>query len=144
MLTWAGVIALVAFAGAPLPAQAQDLSGEWMLTLETPRGEREIEVVIEQAEMAFTGTATTQMGEAPLSDGSIEGDRVTFVLSMAMGGRGRGGGGGGGQGRTVEQRFEGTLADGVVTGEVSMSGMGGPRGGGGDRSFPFTMRRVEG
>lgn len=146
-----GPVALLA-ATALLPlapggaiAQTPDLSGKWTLSWETPRGDREMEVTLEQAEMAFTGMAVTQMGEAPVTDGAIEGDRVTFTLSMAMGGRG---GGGGGQGRTIEQRFEGVLADGVITGDLTMAGMGGPRGGGGggggERSFPFTMRRVEG
>ena len=139
-----GLVAALSFTAAPTTAQTPDLSGTWTLSWETPRGEREMEVTLEQSEMAFTGTAATQAGEAPVSEGSIEGDRVTFVLSMAMGGRG---GGGRGQGRTIEQRFEGVLADGVVTGDLTMSGMGGRGGGGGgagERTFPFTMRRVEG
>ncbi|MBT8336421.1 MAG: hypothetical protein KJO11_07440 [Gemmatimonadetes bacterium] len=142
-----GAIALLAslpFSAVPTVAQTPDLSGEWTLSWETPRGDRTMDVALEQSEMTFTGTASTQMGDAPISEGSIEGDRVTFTLSMAMGGRG---GGGGGQGRTIEQRFEGVLADGEITGDLTMSGMGGRGGGGGgggERSFAFTMRRVEG
>ena len=141
----AALAALVAYAPTPLAAQTPDLSGEWTLSWETPRGDRSFEVTLDQTDMTFSGVAAMPQGEAPVEDGSIDGDRVKFTLSLAMGGRGgRGGGAGDGQGRTMQQTFEGVLADGVITGELTMSGMGGRGGGGGDRTFPFTMRRVEG
>lgn len=106
-----------------------DLSGMWTLTWETPRGEQSFDIQIEQTEMSFTGTAEGPMGSVPIEEGSIDGDEVSFVMTLTMGGRG-----GGGQGRTVEQVLEGTLVDGKIEGEIqapAMQGRGGGRGGAG-------------
>ncbi|MEK9505346.1 hypothetical protein [Gaopeijia maritima] len=147
-----GVFALAAsLAAAPLSAQTAAVDGAWQLTLATPRGEQTFELTLEQVDAAFTGTAEGPMGEMPVTDGVIEGDSITFVVTMTMGRPG-----GGGQGRTLEQTFRGVLADGGVTGEVEMPAMGGPGGrgggggggGGGARPAPgprtFTMVRPGG
>lgn len=135
-----GVIAAVR--PAPAVGQAPSLTGLWELGWETPRGQQTMTLTLEQTDATFVGTAETRMGEAPVKDGVIEGDKVTFVIEMTMGRPG------GGQTRTVEQTFEGTLADGVVTGEFTMPAMGPPGGGGGRGGMggarPFTMKRVEG
>ena len=119
-------------------AQTPDLSGAWTLTWETPRGEQTIELTLVQSDATFTGTATMRMGEAPVKDGVVDGETVTFSVEMTVGRPG------GDQTRTITQAFEGVLKDGTVEGEVTMAGMGGRGGGGGERRFPFTMKRVEG
>lgn len=134
--------AVVAIGPAPALAQSPSLSGLWELTWETPRGEQTLKLTLEQTDAAFVGTAETRMGEAPVKNGVVDGEKVTFVVEMSFNRPGDG------EGRTVEQSFEGTLKDGVVTGEMSMPAVGPPGGGrgrggmGGPR--PFTMKRVEG
>lgn len=121
--TWAAAAAVVLL---PFSLSAQPtMSGMWELSWETPRGSQTFEISLEQTEMAFMGTAEGPMGEMPVKDGKIEGDKVTFMIEMTMGGRG------GGQGRTVEQVFEGVLKDGVIEGEIQMPAMGGRQGGAG-------------
>ncbi len=139
------VTAVAVLVAAPLTglAQTPSMSGLWELTWETPRGEQTLTLTLEQTDAAFTGTAETPMGEAPVKDGVVEGEKVTFVIEMTLGRPG------GNPSRTVEQTFAGTLKDGMVTGELSMPAMGPPGGGGGGRGGPagprpFTMKRVEG
>lgn len=139
VLTAATVLAATPLAGL---AQTPSMTGLWELTWETPRGEQTLTLTLEQTDAAFAGTAETPMGEAPVKDGVVEGDKITFVVEMTVGRPG------GGQTRTIEQTFAGTLKDGVVTGELTMPAMGPPGGGGGRGGAggprPFTMKRVEG
>lgn len=140
VLTAVAVLVAVPLAGF---AQTPSMTGLWELTWETPRGEQTLTLTLEQSEAAFAGTAETPMGDAPVKDGVVEGEKVTFVIEMTLGRPG------GAQSRTVEQSFEGTLKDGVITGELSMPAMGPPGGAGGGRGRPggprpFTMKRVEG
>lgn len=119
-------------------AQTPSMDGLWTLTWETPRGEQSYQVTLEQSEGTFMGTAVTQMGEMPVKSGTIDGDKVRFVIEITRGGPG-------GQARTFEQVFEGVLADGVIKGEIQMPAMGGRGGGGGQGGpggpRPFTMTR---
>ena len=121
--SWAAA-ALLALLPASLAAQSS-MSGMWELTWETPRGAQTFEVSLEQSEMVLTGTAEGPMGEMPVKEGKIDGDKVSFMIEMTMGGRG------GGQGRTIEQVFEGVLKDGVIEGEMQMPARAGRGGGGG-------------
>lgn len=116
--------AVLAMLPASLVAQPT-LSGMWELTWETPRGAQSFEVSLEQTDLLFTGTADGPMGEMPITEGKIDGDKVTFMIEMTMGRPG-------GQGRTIEQVFEGVLKDGAIEGEIQRPAMGGrPAGGGG-------------
>ncbi len=135
---------------APASAQTPSLSGMWDLTWSTPRGEQTFKVTLVQDGVALTGSAKGPMGEMPVKDGKVDGDKVSFVLEMAIGRPG-------GQARTLEQLFTGVLADGTITGEIQMPAMAGGAGGAGGRggaggagrggtSGPrtFTMKRTEG
>ena len=115
--------AVLALLPASLVAQPA-LSGMWELTWETPRGEQSFEVSLEQTDLLFTGTADGPMGEMPITEGKIDGDKVSFMIEMTMGRPG-------GQGRTIEQVFEGVLKDGAIEGEIQRPAGGGRPGGGG-------------
>ncbi len=124
-----------------------DLSGMWTLTWETPRGEQSFEIEIEQSETTFTGMAEGPRGEMPIEEGEIDGDDISFVMTISMPARG------GGQGRSLEQVFEGKLVDGKIEGEIQMPAMGrgggrGGAGGGAGRGArgprSFTMERAGG
>ncbi len=134
------------FASAVLasPVQAQDASGEWEVKWEneTPRGvvARTMLVTLEQSGATLTGSAQPQArsgrgqaergGDRPgnreggpppieVADGTVEGGRVTFSLSLGRGDR------------TMTQTFTGRLDGNRITGTIST-----PRG-----DVPFTAER---
>lgn len=124
---------------AALQAQdAADLSGTWNLIFDTPRGEQTFVVELAHAGEELTGTLTLPRGqESEVKDASFVDGILTFTVEMGMGQR------------SMTHRFEGTLEEGILTGEMQREGapaMGGrrgpPRGGGqarrpapGPRSF---------
>lgn len=107
------------------PAAAQDempaVVGQWEMTFETRRGPITQTLTFELDDGALMGTVETQRGTAPLTDVTIEGNRVSFSIT-----RGRGD-------RTFTMRFVGTVEGDELTGE-----MAGPRGG----QVPFTAKRI--
>ncbi len=126
---------LIALAGAallpalatPALAQAADSSsvvGAWELTYETPRGETALKLTFVQDGDTLSGTAETRRGNRPLTDVSVDGNRITFSLEF----RGRGD-------RSFTMRFTGTVEGDSATGTLT-----GPRG----RETPWTAQRVAG
>jgi hypothetical protein len=72
---------LVLIAVFALTASAADISGTWKATVETPNGAMETTFVFKVDEGKVTGTTTLgQMGEAPISEGKVDGDTVTFAV----------------------------------------------------------------
>ncbi len=109
----------------PLSAQESgvDVSGHWELTWETPGGSTTVKVTLEQQGQDVSGSAALRFGPAPVTQGLLRGNEVTFVL---LAGRGE---------RAFEMRFTGT-----VDGDAMRGTMTGPRG----RQVPFEGRRVKG
>ena len=68
---------------APTAAQDVDLTGEWVFTVESPNGTGTRQVTFEQNGTALTGTISSTRASGPL-EGTVEGDRVTFVAVVAM------------------------------------------------------------
>ncbi|MFC1661278.1 hypothetical protein ACFL3S_07500 [Gemmatimonadota bacterium] len=130
-----GLMALLLFLASPL--QAQDVTGSWDLTWETPRGTRTTTVALAQDGADVTGTATMQMMGRPggggdggtqeiaISDGAMDGDQLTFSITLGMGDR------------TFTQTFAATVSGDTMEGTVT----------GGMRStdpIPFTGQKKEG
>lgn len=124
----AALLAAIALA-LPVSLSAQDFVGQWELTRETPRGAMTQIVTIVKEGDGYAGTVVMRQTEIPLEDVTVEGDTISFVMNLTMGGRG-----GGGQTRTMTQSFRGTLDGDVIQGEME-----GPRG-----TNPVTLTRVEG
>jgi hypothetical protein len=58
-----------------------DVSGTWKAAIETPNGPFETTFVFKVEGDKLTGTTSNQfMQGAPISDGKIDGDNVTFVV----------------------------------------------------------------
>lgn len=60
-------------------AFAADVSGKWKASFPGPDGqsmELVFDIKVEGAKM--TGTATSPMGQIPISNGSLEGDKISF------------------------------------------------------------------
>jgi hypothetical protein len=60
---------------------AADASGTWKASIETPNGTMENTFTLKVAGDKLTGTITMgQMGEAPISEGKVDGDNVSFAV----------------------------------------------------------------
>lgn len=133
---------------APLGVHAQEapeITGPWTLTFETPRGEQSFDVEFEGDGEELAGTLTLPRGQSTdLSEITFTDGVLAFTAELGQ--------------RGMKMRFEGTLEDGVVKGEMEREGgpaMGARRGGrgggqgrGGDRPGPgpraFEMTRAGG
>lgn len=64
-------------------AQDVDLTGEWILTVESPNGTGSREVTFKQEGTVLTGFISSSMAGGELT-GTVEGNVVTFVAMIAM------------------------------------------------------------
>lgn len=94
-----------------------DVSGTWAMTLTTPRGNRDMEAVLEMdAEGKVSGDISSERGDSTVEKGRLSADQLTFETSRTMGSR------------TVEvswslalegERLEGTMSAGPMVMDVS-------------------------
>jgi hypothetical protein len=104
--------------GAAYALQNADVAGDWVMTITTPRGERTINLHIEQEGTTLTGTSQAEGQDEPSAlTGTVDGNNVT--LNIQGGGRGGRGGGGGGM------PWEGTVDGDTMSGERTMPARGG-------------------
>ena len=114
-------------------AQDVDVTGDWEITSESPRGAQVIPITFAQEGTTVTGSVVDAVRSAvEIQDGKIEGNTLTFKIVMSFGER------------SMEQVYTATVTGDTMEGTIEMvGGMGGGRGGNrGPR--PFTARRVEG
>ncbi|KPJ90878.1 MAG: hypothetical protein AMS18_09805 [Gemmatimonas sp. SG8_17] len=107
-----------------LPVQAQDVdvTGKWETTRETPRGTMTTTFTFVQEGSELTGTVGSQRGDSEITNGSIEGNKISFTLVMTMGDR------------TMEMVYSGTVEGDTITGTMQT-----PRG-----EQPWTAKRASG
>ena len=126
-------LAILFLAGAS-QAQAQaDVTGTWEITYEAQRGARTMDVTFQQDGSALTGVAVMQMRGRPggggggggagttreveISNGIVEGDQISFTITMGMGQRS--------MGLTFTGTVSGNTMEGVMSGmqgEVPFAG----------------------
>jgi len=113
-------------------AQDVDVTGDWEITSESPRGAQVIPITFAQEGNTVTGSAEMRQGAVEIQDGKIEGSTLTFKIVMSFGQR------------SMEQVYTATVDGDTMEGTIAMAGgMGGARAGNrGPR--PFTAKRVEG
>ena len=113
-------------------AQDVDVTGDWEITSESPRGSQVIPITFAQEGTTVTGSAVMRQGPVEIQDGKVEGNTFTFKVVMSFGER------------SMEQVYAATVDGDTMEGTITMvGGMGGGRGGNrGPR--PFTAKRVEG
>lgn len=120
---FAALAVALAFAA---PAAAQDVTGTWELSWETPRGAQTVTMTFAVDGMNVTGTAQMRRGEntmdVPLKNGMLHGDQLMFALEFGMGDR------------TMTQNFVATVTGDTMTGKITT-----PRG-----ENPFTGKRKQG
>ncbi len=67
---------------------ASDPSGTWSLTLQTPRGNRDMTAELEMNDDGkVTGELAGERGATPIEKGKMAGDRLSFKMTREMGGR---------------------------------------------------------
>ncbi len=63
-----------------LTASAADINGTWKATAETPNGTFETTFTFKVDGGKVTGKVASQMGEADISEGKLDGDDLSFVV----------------------------------------------------------------
>lgn len=72
----------------PSAPPAVDASGTWSLTMETPRGSRDVTAELTMAEDGkVTGEFKTERGTTELEDGRVDGSKLSFKMTQQMGPR---------------------------------------------------------
>jgi hypothetical protein len=61
------------------------VAGTWKGTLETPNGAQENTFVLKVDGEKLTGSVTGMMGTVDISDGKVDGDKVSFAISTDFG-----------------------------------------------------------
>ena len=68
-------------------ASAADVSGTWKAAMETPNGPFETTFVFKMEGDKLTGSTSNRfMQDAPISEGKVDGDSVSFVVAGTFGG----------------------------------------------------------
>lgn len=86
-------LSLALTAIAPAAAQQTDqkppvdVSGDWEITAETPRGTMTRTVTFKQDGGSLTGSMETRMGSVPIQKGSLDGNQISFTLVFSRGDR---------------------------------------------------------
>ena len=78
---------LALIAAFALTASAADVAGTWKASLETPNGTFESTFTFKTEGAKLTGTVASQMGESAISEGKIEGDKVSFAITPDFNGQ---------------------------------------------------------
>ena len=67
---------------------AQDVSGTWDLTMQSPRGAREMTAEIDMSDDGkVKGDITSEMGTTAMDDGKMAGEMLSFETTRSMGGQ---------------------------------------------------------
>jgi hypothetical protein len=115
-------MAMVAFLVAvPMQAQDADIAGKWETTRETPRGTMTSTFTFVVDGNTVTGTIGSQMGDTEISEGTIEGNKISFKVVMSRGDR------------TIEMVYSGTVEGDTIHGTMET-----PRG-----EQPWTATRIK-
>jgi hypothetical protein len=90
---------LAACASAPPKPQGPDLSGNWILTTETPMGAQDSDMLVKQQGEQLSGTITSQLGSVDYKGTISGGKEVAFGFTIEV------------QGMTLQLDYQGELED---------------------------------
>ena len=96
------------------------VDGTWNTTMSTPMGERKATLAVKSAGNALTGTFTGEQGSAEIADGKVDGNKVSWKVSIQ-------------NPMPLTLEFTGTVDGNAMKGEMGVGFMG---------SFPFTGTRA--
>lgn len=78
-------VALFAVAAPARGQETVDVTGEWEITTETPRGTQTRTITFEQHGDSLSGTMETRMGTTPIHEGSVNGNEISFTMVFTRG-----------------------------------------------------------
>ena len=114
------VLALAALVLAPLPAFAQSsITGDWVVTIDTPQGPQTIDATMKQAGEELTGTIVSPMGSVDFK-GKMINDTLDIAYTLDV------------QGNAIEMKMTGKLAGDTITGNLTLVPLG---------EVPWTAKR---
>ena len=96
------------------------VDGNWNLTMTTPMGERQATLSLKVAGNTLTGTQGAEGATAEIFDGTVNGDNVSWKVSIT-------------NPMPLTLEFTGTVSGNAINGEMGIGPMG---------SFPFTGARA--
>jgi hypothetical protein len=73
------LLALLLFAA--LTAFGADVAGKWKATYQSQDGPRDVTFVFQVHDGKLSGTATGPHGETPITEGTVEGDKINFTVA---------------------------------------------------------------
>lgn len=87
------------------------IDGTWALTIETPIGRQELTLEAKASGGVLTGTQSAPDGDQAIQDGSVDGDEVTWSVSITAP-------------MPMTLAFKGTVRGDTVTGSVTLGAFG--------------------
>jgi hypothetical protein len=92
-------IIMAALLGAfAITAFAADVTGKWAAQVPGRNGNQDVTFNLNQSGSSLTGTVTTPAGEQQISEGKVEGDNVSFIVTFEA------------RGNTIKQEYKGAVA----------------------------------
>jgi hypothetical protein len=92
------VLAIVLF-GLTVSTFAADISGQWTASFDTQIGTQNYTYTFKVDGEKLTGTAKSQNGETPITDGTVKGDEIKFTENLDF------------QGNAIAIVYTGKIAD---------------------------------
>ena len=105
------VVALASLVWAQASSAQVDISGAWIVTVDSPQGQMQIDTNFKQVGEKVTGDVTSPMGSVEFA-GTLVNDELTVSYSVPV------------QGQTLEIRMTGKVANDTITGALELAGMG--------------------
>jgi hypothetical protein len=114
------VLTLAVLVLAPLPAFTQsNVTGDWIVTIETPQGAQTIDATMKQAGEELTGTIVSPMGSVDFK-GKMINDALDIAYTLDI------------QGNAIEMKMTGKVAGDTINGNLSLGPLG---------EVPWTAKR---
>jgi hypothetical protein len=101
-----GMFALTAFAA--------DVTGKWMASIPGRKGNQDVTFNFTQSGSTLTGTVSNPNGDQQISEGKVEGDNISFVVSFEA------------RGNTIKQEYKGMVSGGEIKFMRQVAGRGNP------------------
>jgi len=93
-------------------ATSINATGEWQLVVNSPQGALNVKLTLRREGSGYSGTFSSQMGDAPLRDISITGNQLRAIAGLNMGGQ------------TIDATISGTIEGDAIRGAISVPQMG--------------------
>lgn len=104
---------ILVFFAISLSAQDVNVTGDWEISMETPRGPMTQEIHFEQDGEKLTVTMTTRRGDEITGEGTVKGNEIEWSITRS----GRGG-------QEFKMTYKGTVEGDTMSGEVQMGDRG--------------------